>query len=264
MPREHDRGAIRVAVVGDDAAMVGEIEAALDRAGVLRCDPVDADVVVLDEARALADAAAGDRRVIASPALTTRMPAAAPDPAGGAFDGGTPWWQPWFNRAACEAAADARVLGSRGLAEAIAWVAAEDRAARSAGPPRLTCVGSTGHAPGAAWAIPDGVAMWLGRGRDAGPHDVLVPSSMVARRHAQLGRDGEGAWLRDLGSTNGSLLVRRGCQARLLCPTTYGRELVAPPWLRRDPTDEKVRLAAGDELVVPGWARFRLDGDLAG
>jgi hypothetical protein len=150
------------------------------------------------------------------------------------------------------------------LAGAIAWVAGEDRAARTAGPLRLTCVGSTGHAVGTAWPIPATGTIWLGRGRDAGPHDVFVPSSMVARRHAQLGRDEAGVWLRDLSSTNGTLLVRPGRAGRLLCPTTYGRDFAAPPWLRRDPTDEQVRLAVGDELIVPGWARFRLDGDLAG
>jgi hypothetical protein len=251
MRREHDGSEIRVAILGEDAALVAELEGALAAAGLARCDPDGADVVVLDEARALADASAGARRVIASPSLRTGAPE-------------TPWWQPWFNRTACEAAADARVLGSRRLAEAIAWVAGEDRAARRSGPPRLTCVGSTGLALGAAWPIPSGAAIWLGRGRDVGPHDVLVPSSMVARRHAQLGRDEAGVWLRDLGSTNGTLLVRSGAPARLLCPTTYGRDLASPPWLRREPIDERVRLAVGDELVLPGWARFRLDGDLQG
>lgn len=246
--REHEPGELRVAIAGHDAALVAELEAALAAAGLTASDPDGAYVVVLDEARALEDRPAG-RRVIASPPPRTGVP-------------GTPWWQPWFNRAACEAEADARVLGTRRLAEAIAWVAGEDHAARTAGPPRLTCIGSTGHALGAAWPIPTTGAIWLGRGRDAGPHDVLVPSSMVARRHAQLGRDEAGVWLRDLQSTNGSLLVRRGREARLLCPTTYGRDFAAPAWLRRDPTDEQVRLAVGDELVFPGWARFRLDGDL--
>lgn len=245
--REHGRGELRVAIAGDDAALVAELEAALAAAGLAASDPDRADVVVVDEARALTDRSPDARRVIASPAPRAGVP-------------GTPWWQPWYNRAACEAVANARILGAGRLAEAIAWVASEDHAERTAGPPRLTCVGSTGHVLGAAWPIPATGTIWLGRGRNPGPDDIHVPSSMVARRHAQLGRDTHGLWLRDLRSTNGSLLVQRGRKARLLCPTTYGRDLPAPPWLHRDPTEEPVHLATEDELVVPGWARFRLDG----
>src|SRR5690606_13783671 len=93
----------------------------------------------------------------------------------------------------------------------------------------------------------------------AGAHDIHVPTGMVARRHASLEHDDRGVWLRDLGSTNGTLLIERGRRARLFGAQIADRAC-APTWIERVLGNEPIALATGDELVLPGWAHFRLDG----
>ncbi len=166
-----------------------------------------------------------------------------------------------LERRAIELAGDAFVLGSARIAAAIRWVRTEDRTARTLGPPRLVVIGSLQDDLGRSYAV-SGEALTLGRARNLETAGIHVMSSNVARHHAQIRRTTTGVEIRDLASTNGTLLVRRGQPGRLLCPTTYGAELASSAWLIRDRTTDWVPLAAGDEIVVPGFRRFRLDGEL--
>ena len=77
-------------------------------------------------------------------------------------------------------------------------------------------------------ALPSG-SVRVGRAPDC---DVVVPSPRVSRYHAELTVDGQGARVRDLGSTNG---------------TQVNDQWVSAP----------VAVAVGDEIQV-GPARFRL------
>jgi hypothetical protein len=168
---------------------------------------------------------------------------------------------------AIETAADAFVLGPARLSAAIAWVAGEDRARRRVGRPRLVVVGSLHDDFGAESPLTLTGPTRLGRSMafhrvfPLRPSEVHTPSSSIARHHAELRWADGTVSVRDLGSTNGTLIIRRGEPGRLLCPTTYGADLPSLPWLVRDRTPELVELRIGDELVLPGFWRFRLDGD---
>jgi hypothetical protein len=181
-------------------------------------------------------------------------------------------------RSTLETRADAYVLGARDIADAIRWVTSEDRGARSTGPPRLVVVGTSRDDFGATRPI-RAEPMILGRAMSFGQHpqrpDAMpTPVGSIARWHARV-RNIDGALaIADMGSTNGTLVLRRGQPARLLCPQQAGsgREFGPPasPWLVRDPAVEDERqtgawttLEIGDEVQLPGFWRFRIDGDAA-
>jgi FHA domain-containing protein len=136
--------------------------------------------------------------------------------------------------------ADAYASCRRSFAEALAHVRAEDRSARTVGPPRLTCLGGLGmlqHAPvaGMTFALA-GERTTIGRSPQS---DVSIPQghsdqSNVARLHAIVAVEGGVVTVRDAGSTNGT-------------------------YMRGERVGES-RLAGGDEVAICGVFRFRLDG----
>lgn len=79
-------------------------------------------------------------------------------------------------------------------------------ASRSAGP--QTAPATRGRAPKLVFRLPDGRPLdvssfpaVLGRSDDV---EIKLESTRVSRRHAQVEQDGDGFWLTDLGSANGS------------------------------------------------------------
>lgn len=173
------------------------------------------------------------------------------------------------DRSSIETFADAYVRGTRALTHAVAWVIAEDRSARSQGQPRLTVIGSTRDDFGMSRAL---VAepMTIGRASSFGQHPqrpdrLPTPVGNIARHHARARFIDGVTSVNDMRSTNGTLVIRRGERARLLCPQQAhsGREFGPPEtaWLIRDPTSEWTALGIGDHLQLPGFWRFRLDGD---
>lgn len=174
-------------------------------------------------------------------------------------------------RASLETVADAYVLGPRWLAAAIAWVATEDRAQRTVGPPRLTVIGSCRDDLGMSRRL---VAEPLVIGRSSSfrehpmrPDRMPTPAGSIARAHARVRAVGGRIEICDLGSTNGTLVIPRGGPARLLCPmqAETGRQFGPPAsaWLVRIPSRDWSEVAIGDQLQLPGFWRFRFDGELA-
>lgn len=174
------------------------------------------------------------------------------------------------DRSSVEANADALVLGAHGLADAIAWVASEDRAARTVGPPRLTVIG-TSHGDFGNSRTLTAEPTIIGRSMAFGQHPqrpdrMPTPTGSIARHHAQLRWIDGVVSVRDLRSTNGTLVIRHGEPARLLCPQEQsgsGHQFgpAASPWLTRDPSGDWVEIRIGDHLQMPGFWRFRIDGD---
>ncbi|MFY0576393.1 FHA domain-containing protein [Cystobacter fuscus] len=72
--------------------------------------------------------------------------------------------------------------------------------------------------------------------------DVTIFHSHVAGRHCRLRHEAGRVWLMDLGSTNGTFLVRQGAEPRRL----WG--------------NESILLEPGDELLLADVARFRFEG----
>jgi hypothetical protein len=175
------------------------------------------------------------------------------------------------DRSSLETIADAYVIGTRTIGDAIAWVTSEDRAERARGQPRLTVIGSLrGDDLGMSRPLA-AEPMILGRAHNFSaehpvrPDRMPTPTGSIARWHARARCLDGRVEVCDLGSTNGTLVIRHGEPARLLCPQQgqSGREFGPPaaPWLVRDPTPEYVSLRAGDHVQLPGFWRFRVDGD---
>lgn len=174
-------------------------------------------------------------------------------------------------RSVIETIVDAYVLGSHRLVEALAWITSEDRAERTRGEPRLTVIGSGRDEYGMSRPI-SAEPIILGRAANFARENPMrrdrmpTPSSNIARHHAQL-RCVDGAIaVRDLQSTNGTLVIRRAEPARLLCPQEQsgtGHQFGPPasPWITRDPSGDWMPLQIGDHLQLPGFWRFRIDGD---
>ncbi len=173
-------------------------------------------------------------------------------------------------RASIETAADAFVLQPAHLADAIAWVADEDRSARTRGQPRLTVIGTNQGDFGMTRPL-TAEPMIIGRASNfraehpVRPDRMPTPIGTIARWHARARCVDGVVSVCDLRSTNGTLLIRWGEPARLLCPQQLqgGREYGPPAsaWLVRDPTPDYVELRFGDHLQLPGGWRFRVDGD---
>jgi len=139
--------------------------------------------------------------------------------------------------------ADAYASSEATLIAALRFVLAEDRAARTSGPLRMTWLGPLGElfpnepVIGSTFAIGDGVH--VGRSPSAeiclrqGPHS---DQNSVARRHAHLAPVEGGVHVYDVKSTNG--IYVRGTRVN------------------------DARLVPGDELAICGTLRLRLDGAL--
>jgi len=97
--------------------------------------------------------------------------------------------------------------------------------------------------------------------------DVVVDDRVVSKRHAELRWQGGGGWLRDLGSTNGTLLNGRRVEGEVA--VAAGDEIaVGPAVVRIEVVDEAVRRVAlrrrvHDELLARLDLR-RLDLDALG
>ncbi|WP_395857381.1 FHA domain-containing protein [Cystobacter fuscus] len=72
--------------------------------------------------------------------------------------------------------------------------------------------------------------------------DVTIFHSHVAGRHCRLRHEAGRVWLMDLGSTNGTFLIRQGAEPRRL----WG--------------NESILLEPGDEFLLAEVARFRFEG----
>ncbi len=178
-----------------------------------------------------------------------------------------------LDRSALEAVADAFVIGPRMLAAAIGWVASEDRAARTTGAPRLVVIGSN-HADFGASRVLGTAPLTLGCASTFGVHPqrpdaIPTLAGTVARRHAELRFEGGVIALRDLQSTNGTTILRRGEPARRLVPMEQRSERAIDPsrestaaWLIHDSSEQWITLQIGDCVQLPGFWRFRVDGDL--
>jgi hypothetical protein len=137
--------------------------------------------------------------------------------------------------------ADAYASSPLAILAALRFALAEDRAARSSGPLRLTWLGSLGELPpfdpeiGTSFPL----ASSLRIGRSDGCDIVLRQGAhsdqcSVARVHAKVERTGRGILVTDLGSTNGFDVGGRQVREAVLVP--------------------------GDELAIVGTMRLRLDG----
>lgn len=175
------------------------------------------------------------------------------------------------DRSSVESTADAFVLGSHRLTEAIAWIVLEDRLARAHGQPRLTVIGTAHGDFGNARPLTAEPTI-IGRSMSFEQHPqrpdrMPTPTGTIARHHAHVRCIDGVVSVRDLRSTNGTLVIRHGEPARLLCPqeqTGTGRfGPAASPWITRDPSGDWVELRIGDHLQLPGFWRFRIDGDPA-
>ncbi len=179
------------------------------------------------------------------------------------------------DRSSVESDADAYVLGSHRVLAAITWVASEDRALRTRGQPRLTVVGSVGEDFGMSRPLA-AEPMIIGRSSSFSGSEhpqrrdrMRTPTGTIARHHAKVRCIDGVVSVRDLASTNGTLVIRHGEPARLLCPqeqrlpsvNTFGPP--ASPWITRDPSADWCELRIGDQLQMHGFYRFRVDGDLA-
>ncbi|MBX3189801.1 MAG: FHA domain-containing protein [Labilithrix sp.] len=138
---------------------------------------------------------------------------------------------------------DAYATTPKRLREAIAYVAAEDRASRERGPLRLVWLGTLGSDEpptagpiGRSFPLDDGIT--IGRSVDStvvlrcGAHS---DQNIVARRHAIVARAGDAFVVRDLGSTNGT-------------------------WKNGERVVEGALVATGDEIAIACTHRFRVDG----
>ncbi|MBA2541597.1 MAG: hypothetical protein H0V17_18280 [Deltaproteobacteria bacterium] len=166
--------------------------------------------------------------------------------------------------------ADAFVLGGRWLAGAIAWVISEDSAARTSGQPRLVVIGTCRGDFGMIRTIPE-EPLIIGRAMSFGEHPqrpdrLSTPSGRIARWHARVRNLAGVIEIADMASTNGTLVIRHGSPTRLLVPqqrqTGHDDNPASSAWLVRD-ADEWTALRVGDEVQLPGFWRFRLDGDPA-
>ena len=131
--------------------------------------------------------------------------------------GGTEAAQP-----SIESRADAFLTSAHRLAEAIAWVTSEDRAARTVGQPRLIVIG-TSHGDFGNSRTLTAEPTIIGRSMVANIHPqrpdrMPTPTGTIARHHAQVRCIDGVVSVRDLRSTNGTLVIRHGEPARLLCP----------------------------------------------
>ncbi len=169
------------------------------------------------------------------------------------------------DRSSIETIADAYVFRANAIAGAIAWVASEDRDLRPRGQPRLTVVGSNREDFGMSRPV-IAEPMMIGRSSSFGQHPqrpdrLPTPTGTIARIHARARCVDGVISVSDVGSTNGTLVIRWGEPARQLCP--QGREFGPPAtsWLVRDPTPDWVEIRIGDQVQLPGFWRFRLDGD---
>lgn len=213
---------IAVALLADASSPIG---AWLAAAGARVAPPPDAAVVVFDPAHAAAARAGGAPRVACLP-----LP---PEERGPIAVGADAW---------AAVVADAYASDARTLAEAIAFVVAEDRAARLRGPRRLVWLGPLGAAPplrappiGAASPIAPGFTVGRSDGatlclRQGGHSD----QNAVARLHARIEPSPGGATVVDLGSTSGTFV--RGARVR------------------------EAAIGVGDEVAFAGVLRARLDG----
>lgn len=172
-------------------------------------------------------------------------------------------------RSVLQTRADAFVSVPRSLGAAIAWVTVEDRAARTTGPPRLVVIGTNHDDYGMVRAIPV-EPLIIGRAMSFGQHPqrpdrLPTPTGSIARHHARVRYVAGAIAIADMGSTNGTLVIRRGEPTRLLNPQERGGEpgKYGPPaaaWLIRDPDTEWTRLQIGDEIQLASFWRFRIDG----
>ena len=154
------------------------------------------------------------------------------------------------------------------LAEAIAWVTSEDRAARTVGQPRLIVIG-TSHGDFGNSRTLTAEPTIIGRSMVANIHPqrpdrMPTPTGTIARHHAQVRCIDGVVSVRDLRSTNGTLVIRHGEPARLLCPQEQpGTGHGYASWITRDPSGEWVEIRIGDHIQMHGFWRFRVDGDPA-
>ncbi len=157
-----------------------------------------------------------------------------------------PTWDESTQQRALFCRADAYVWQDEKLAEALYHVINEARAARAQGPLRLTYLGrsgadnSVGDGPriGTVIQLPMSGGMLLGRGPQA---DVDLGARAIARQHVRIERPDRRAFIIDLHSANGTWIHRAG-QVQQVNPGS--------------PTP----LIRGDELILAGFFRFRLDG----
>jgi hypothetical protein len=133
--------------------------------------------------------------------------------------------------------ADAYASDERSLALAIAFCKREKREERTAGPLRLTYLGSLGEtrpprSPPIGGSVPLSDSFFVGRMEDCaiclrqGAHS---DQNTVARRHARFERTASGARVTDLRSTNGTWV--RG--ARIEVADVVPGEEVAIAWTHR-------------------------------
>lgn len=177
------------------------------------------------------------------------------------------------DRSSVESAADAFVLGPARVLEALEWVTSEDRAARTTGRIRLTVVGSVRDEFGMSRPLATepmiiGRSSSFSREHPQRPDRMPTPTGTIARHHAQVRCVDGIVSVRDLRSTNGTLVIRHGEPARLLCPQEQSGtgQHYGPPaseWITRDPSGDWVELRVGDHLQMHGFWRFRVDGDPA-
>ncbi len=142
--------------------------------------------------------------------------------------------------------ADAYVWRDEKLPEALYHCINEARQARAQGPLRLTYLGrsgadsSVGDGPriGSVIQLPNEGGIMLGRGPQA---NVDLVARAIARQHVRIERPDRRAFVIDLHSANGTWIHRAG-QVSQVNPGS--------------PTP----LIRGDELILAGFFRFRLDG----